>query len=51
MEYAACYVANENDQCIKMQRINRVRLYKRMFLPFKLVNVDRGQPINAYYNQ
>ena len=33
-----------------MSQINKVRLYKKVYLPFELVGVDSGKPTNAYYN-
>ena len=41
---------NKTNKVKRLQKINRVRLYKRVFLPFELVNVDRKQLMNTYYN-
>ena len=30
--------------------INKVRVYKKLFLPFELVDVDRGITTNYYWN-
>ena len=51
IEYEAQYIRAEKNQSMRMQRINRVRIHKRMYLPFELVNIDGRQPTNAYYNQ
>jgi len=50
MDYAIKYASNEKKKCKKLQKINRVRLFEKMLLPFELVNVDGRQPTNAYYN-
>ena len=33
-----------------MNRINTVQIHKRLFLPFKLVGMDRGLATNIYFN-
>ena len=33
-----------------MNRINKVRIKKKLYLLFKLVGVNGGKPANAYYN-
>ena len=33
-----------------MSRINKVRLHKKVYLPFELVGVDSDKPTNIYYN-
>ena len=50
MEYASRYVESIKNKVVVIQKINRVRLHKHMYLPFELVNIDGGQPTNSYYN-
>ena len=46
------YIKFKNKQRVEqLHDINRVRLYKGLFLPFKLLGIDGNQPINAYSNE
>ena len=44
------YCQGQKQWKVWMSRINKVRLHKKVFLLFELVGVDRGKPINTYYN-
>ena len=35
---------------IQMNRINKVRLFKKAYLLFELVGIDRGKTTNVYHN-
>jgi len=50
IDYVRSYIAPMKDWKAIMNRINIVRLAKRLYLPFKLVGVDGGQMTNAYGN-
>ena len=50
IEYTSRYVESCKNKVETLQKINRVRLHKRMYLPFELVNIDGEQRINSYYN-
>ena len=50
MDYVRRYTAPMKYWKAIMNRINIVRLAKRLYLLFELVGVDRGKLINAYYN-
>ena len=50
MEYAVDYI--ESDQCRNqaLNKLNKVRKFKCIFLPFKLVGMNGHQVTNAFYN-
>jgi len=50
MEYALRYVSEMKNKIALLQKINRVRLHKRLYLPFELVNINGSQITNIYYN-
>ena len=50
MDYAFEYYKSYFNYKVIMCRINRVRMYKGLLLPFELVGIDRMQATNAYYN-
>ena len=50
MDYTRRYIAPIKDWKAIMNRINTVRLAKRLYLPFELVEIDRGQMTNTYEN-
>ena len=50
MDYAVQYIYQINKKINVLAKINRVRLHKKVLLPFELVNIDREVPINCYYN-
>ena len=50
IDYAIEYARTTKQWKDKVRKINKVQLHKRLFLPFKLVGVDRGVTTNCYYN-
>ena len=50
IEHALRYVSEMKNKTVLLQKINRVKLYKRLYLPFELVNIDGDRLTNAYYN-
>ena len=50
MNAAWQYCQGQKQWKVWMSQINKVRLNKKVYLPFELVGVDNGKPTNAYYN-
>ena len=50
MEYAIEYISEMRNRQQILQRINKVRLLKWLFLLFELFRVDGDQTTNMYYN-
>ena len=51
IQYTIQYQYKMNVKIEVLQKINRVRLYKRLLLPFKLVRIDRDCATNCYKNE
>ena len=50
MEYTSYYVKHILDSKQAQHQINKVRLSKRVYLPFELVGINSGQATNTYVN-
>ena len=51
MDLAYQFYQNHKNYKVLLNRVNKVRLRKGLYLPFELVWIDGGKPINTYYNK
>ena len=50
MEFAVNFTENSNNSNKMLNRINKVRKHKSIYLPFELVGIDSHQGTNIYFN-
>jgi len=50
IEYAIKYAETIQNKIQTIYKINKVRLSKRLFLPFEMFGIDGDQTNNAYHN-
>ena len=50
IDYTITYIQQIGRKQLVLQKINRVRLYKKVLLPFKLIRIDGGILTSCYYN-
>jgi len=50
MDYTVIYLSNYKDKAKKLEQINNIRIYKRMYLLIELVRVNGFQTINSFWN-
>ena len=50
IDYAIDYASTRKQWKERVGKINKVRLYKKLLLPFELVGIDRGLVTNIYLN-